>query len=166
MGNQYIIDNQGNMVDAGHRLTTCDGTCPAPIVSARSRPTSLSTATNCSRRPWPRSATFVFFLATRRRWKIWTQATASRNHSCSQMSERTDSRAEATPWSPGWRGTICGSLAVVMGGFPAAGFRSDLARRKMRDNPIYHAAFVALTTQISRGNARDSKHPKRGIRSA
>ena len=41
MGNQYIKDNQANMVDAGPRLTTCDGTCPAPTVSAWSQLTSL-----------------------------------------------------------------------------------------------------------------------------
>ena len=50
------------------------------------------------------------------------------------LSERTDSRAEATPRSAarragGW-GTICRSLAAVMGGSPAAGIRGWFRRVK------------------------------------
>ena len=34
-----------------------------------------------------------------------------------------------------WRGAICGSAVVVMGGSPAAGLRGDSRSCKLRDNP-------------------------------
>ena len=61
------------------------------------------------------------------------------------LSERTDSREEATPWSAarisgreaGSRGTIWWPVVVVMGGSPAAGLLGDLSGQKLRDKANY-----------------------------